>query len=94
MRFGRAVKYGAFGYPDAMVVHMGTQRGESGGPLFNVKGELQGMIVSTLSNGDGTPLRLAHALPISDLAGFYCDSASCGSRWKALAKQSAGACGE
>ena len=93
MRFGRPVQYGKFGYPDAMVVHMSTQRGESGGPLFNAKGELQGMIVSTLSDGNGTPLKLAHALPVSDLAGFLCGEMSCSARWKALSGQSAAACG-
>ena len=44
MHFGRPVAYGAFGYPDAMVLRMSTQKGESGGPLFNQSGELVGMV--------------------------------------------------
>jgi S1-C subfamily serine protease len=59
MHFGRAVQYGPFGYPDAMVLHMNTQKGESGGPVFNAKGQLVGMVVSTLSDGNGRPLNWA-----------------------------------
>ena len=63
MRFKGPVRYGRFGYDEAIMVRMNTHRGESGGPLFNARGELVGMIVSTLSRG-GQPLYLAHALPL------------------------------
>lgn len=85
MSFGRAVSYADFGYPDAMVLRMNTRKGESGGPLFNAAGELTGMLVSTLSDGNGRPLNLAHAIPSSMIAKFVCASTSCSPRWRALA---------
>ncbi len=91
MHFGRKVRYGRFGYPDAMVLKMATRRGESGGPVFNAHGELVGMIVSTLSAG-GRPLNLAHAIPLPPLARFYCAKASCGPRWRKLAAMSTRNC--
>ncbi len=54
-RFGRPVTYGNFGYPDAMVLRLSTQKGESGGPLFDQSGQLVGMVVSTLYDGAGRP---------------------------------------
>ncbi len=84
MHFGRKVRYGRFGYPDAIVLKMATRRGESGGPVFNADGELVGMVVSTLSRG-GRPLNLAHAIPLPPLARFYCAQANCGPRWRKLA---------
>jgi S1-C subfamily serine protease len=85
MSFGRPVQYGRFGYPDAMVMRMNTQKGESGGPLFDAQGHLAGMVVSTLSDGNGNPLNLAHAVPASRLAKFLCANAQCSSAWAALA---------
>ena len=93
MRFGRAVSYNGFGYPDAMVLRMNTQKGESGGPVFNSSGELAGMVVSTLSDGNGRALNLAHALPASSLAQFLCGRVACSARWQALANQDPGKCG-
>ena len=55
MSYGRAVQYGKFGYPDAMVLKMGTQKGESGGPVFNEQGQLVGMVVSTLDGRQRQP---------------------------------------
>lgn len=81
-RFGRAVAYGPFGYPDAMVLKLSTQKGESGGPLFDKSGQLVGMIVSTLYDGAGKPLNLAHAIPLETLAGFLCSKTSCPEKWK------------
>lgn len=88
--FGRPVNYGKFGYPDAMVLRMATRRGESGGPLFNNRGELTGMVVSTLADGNGRPLNLAHALPLSQLAPFLCANMSCSGRWQQLAASPGG----
>ncbi|HUR42723.1 MAG TPA: serine protease [Aestuariivirga sp.] len=88
MHFGRAVQYGKFGYPDAMVLRMNTQKGESGGPLFDGSGHLVGMVVSTLTDGNGRSLNLAHAVPATSLAGFLCTHISCTNNWQALAKQS------
>lgn len=92
MHFGRAVRYGQFGYPDAMVLRMGTQKGESGGPLFNNQGQLIGMVVSTLSDTNGRPLNLAHAVPAVNLAGFLCQHMSCSGNWASLSAQSTDGC--
>ncbi len=92
MHFGQAVRYpgtnGKFGYPDAMVLRLGTQKGESGGPLFNSDGQLVGMVVSTLYDGNGQPLNLAHAVPSRTLASFLCANLQCGSSWQSLPAQS------
>ena len=92
MHFGRAVAYGKFGYPDAMVVRMSTRKGESGGPLFNDNGMLVGMVVSTLSDQTGKSINLAHAIYGASLADFFCSSTTCSDRWAALARSSPGAC--
>jgi S1-C subfamily serine protease len=92
MHFGRPVSYGKFGYPDAMVLHMGTQRGESGGPLFNEQGQLVGMVVSTLTDNSGNLLNLAHAVPAPALAGFLCSHISCSPQWAAMAQRSTASC--
>lgn len=92
MSFGRPVSYADFGYPDAMVLKMSTRKGESGGPLFNARGELTGMLVSTLSDGNGRPLNLAHAIPSSMVAKFICANGSCSDSWRALARINASQC--
>jgi serine protease Do len=92
MHFGRAVQYGKFGYADAMVLRMSTQKGESGGPLFDERGRLIGMVVSTLSDGDGQPLNLAHAVPATSLAAFLCSHIACTGNWTALSVQSTDNC--
>jgi S1-C subfamily serine protease len=92
MSFGRSVQYGKFGYPDAMVMKMNTQKGESGGPVFDEQGKLVGMVVSTLSDGNGNPLNLAHAVPSSTLAGFLCTTISCSANWSALAQSAGRSC--
>ncbi|HHN66643.1 MAG TPA: serine protease [Thermopetrobacter sp.] len=91
LSFGHKVRYGRYGYPDALVLRMNTRRGESGGPVFNERGELVAMVVSTLSTR-GKPLKLAHAIPLPALARFYCAKAACGPRWRALAGTSMAAC--
>ncbi len=91
--FGRAVAYGKFGYPDALVLHMGTQKGESGGPVFDGNGKLIGMVVSTLSDASGRSINLAHAIPATALANFYCANATCAADWAALANRSVDECG-
>jgi S1-C subfamily serine protease len=93
MHFGRAVRYGRFGYPDALVLHMDTKKGESGGPLFNDDGQLAGMIVSTLADGNGKSLSLAHAIPVTQLADFLCKTTSCSGPWQAIAAQTTDSCG-
>jgi S1-C subfamily serine protease len=91
--FGRAVAYGKFGYPDAMVLRMGTQKGESGGPVFDGNGRLIGMVVSTLSDATGRSINLAHAIPATALAEFLCANTQCSSNWAALAKTATDDCG-
>ena len=92
MSYGRAVQYGKFGYPDAMVLKMGTQKGESGGPVFNEQGQLVGMVVSTLTDANGNLINLAHAIPASDLARFLCGNMSCSAEWQNLSRKSATQC--
>lgn len=92
MSFGRAVSYNGFGYPDAMVLRMNTKKGESGGPVFNSSGQLTGMVVSTLSDGNGRPLNLAHAVPSSNLADFLCSQTQCSARWQSLTGKSTQSC--
>lgn len=92
MSYGRPVQYGKFGYPDAMVLKMGTQRGESGGPVFNEQGQLVGMVVSTLTDASGNLINLAHAIPAADLARFLCSNTACSADWQALAAKSAANC--
>jgi S1-C subfamily serine protease len=91
--FGRAVSYGKFGYPDALVLRMSTQKGESGGPLFDGNGKLIGMVVSTLSDSSGRSINLAHAIPATALAKFLCSSTSCSGEWAALANRTVDDCG-
>jgi S1-C subfamily serine protease len=92
MRFGRPVTYGKFGYPDAMVLKMGTQKGESGGPVFDGQGQLIGMVVSTLSDQNGQSINLAHAVYGASLAQFLCSQISCSAEWAAVAQQSPDKC--
>ena len=88
MSFGQSVHYAGadakFGYPDAMVLRLSTQKGESGGPLFDAQGNLVGMVVSTLYDNTGQPLNLAHAVPSRTLAGFLCSTTNCSSDWRQL----------
>jgi S1-C subfamily serine protease len=93
MNFGRPVQYGKFGYPDAMVMKMNTQKGESGGPIFDDQGKLAGMVVSTLSDGNGRPLNLAHAVPSATLAKFLCANTKCSASWAALSPRAGQTCG-
>ena len=92
LHFGRAVVYGKFGYPDAMVLKMGTQKGESGGPVFDSNGQLIGMVVSTLSDASGRSVNLAHAIPATALASFFCSQSTCSSAWSNIAARTLGAC--
>ncbi len=92
MSFGRPVSYNGFGYNDAIVLAMSTRKGESGGPLFNARGELTGMVVSTLSDGNGRPLNLAHAISESNLAKFVCANTSCSPGWQAVSHTDASRC--
>ncbi len=92
MSFGRPVTYNGFGYPDAVVLRMSTRKGESGGPVFNAKGELTGMLVSTLSDGNGRSLHLAHAVSSNKIGELICKNTSCSTRWRALAGQNTKSC--
>jgi len=92
MSFGRPVSYNGFGYSDAIVLTMSTRKGESGGPVFNASGELTGMLVSTLSDGNGRPLNLAHAISTASLARFVCANTSCSPRWQALSRSDVNRC--
>ncbi len=92
LHFIRPVTYGKFGYPDAMVLKMGTQKGESGGPVFDGNGRLIGMVVSTLSDGTGRSINLAHAIPATTLASYLCSQMTCGPLWSALTSKSTDSC--
>jgi S1-C subfamily serine protease len=91
--FNRAVSYGNFGYPDALVMRMGTQKGESGGPAFDGNGKLIGMVVSTLTDANGNLINFAHAIPSTALAKFLCSQTQCAAPWAALAKSDVDDCG-
>jgi len=84
--FGRPVAYGKFGYPDAIVLEMGTEKGESGGPLFNEQGELVGMVVSSVRDGSNRSLNMAHAIPAQKIAQVICRNVECSPAWRALAQ--------
>jgi len=90
--FGRAVAYGNFGYPDALVLQMGTQKGESGGPLFNRNGQLIGMVVSTLTDANGQLINQAHAIPSTALAKFLCSQTQCSAAWSSVAVAAVDTC--
>jgi len=92
MSFGRAVNYQGYGYSDAMVLRLQTRQGESGGPVFNDRGELVGMLVSTLSDSRGRPLNLAHAVTMPMLASFVCKNTNCSARWKSHVGRSMAQC--
>lgn len=90
--FGRPVAYGKFGYPDAMVLELGTEKGESGGPLFNQSGELVGMVVSSVRDGSNRSLNMAHAIPVPALARVICKDVACAPQWQKLADTPPGKC--
>jgi len=92
LRFGKQVRYLKYGYNDAMVLNLHTQRGESGGPVFDNSGAFLGMIVSTLSSAAGTHLNLAHAIPTPALGKFICTRTKCGSNWRKLSRKKLSAC--
>ena len=83
--FGRPVSYGKFGYPDAIVLELGTEKGESGGPLFNEQGELVGMVVSSVRDGSNRSLNMAHAIPAPAIARVICRNVDCSEDWRRLA---------
>lgn len=83
--FGRPVSYGKFGYPDAIVLELGTEKGESGGPLFNEQGEFVGMVVSSVRDGSNRSLNMAHAIPAPAIAGVICRNIECSEDWRRLA---------
>jgi len=90
--FGRPVAYGKFGYPDAIVLEMGTEKGESGGPLFNQKGEFVGMVVSSVRDGSNRSLNMAHAIPAPAIARVICQNMQCSGEWKRLSTAPAQGC--
>ena len=92
MSFGRPVTYKGFGYSDAMVLKLETRKGESGGPVFNSNGQLAGMVVSTLSDGTGRHLNLAHAITAPVLAQFVCANTQCSANWRAIRKINTSVC--
>jgi S1-C subfamily serine protease len=92
MHYGRPVVYGKYGYPDAMVLRMSTQKGESGGPVFDENGNLIGMVVSTLSDQTGQSINLAHAVYTASLARFLCATTTCSAEWAKAAAQTPDGC--
>lgn len=90
--FGRAVAYGKFGYPDALVLKMDTQKGESGGPLFDSNGRFIGMVVSTLTDANGNLINVAHAVPATAIAKFLCQQTKCEPQWVPIAQSSVDSC--
>ena len=72
---------------------MGTERGESGGPVFDKNGHLVGMVVSTLSDQSGQSINMAHAIPSNTLAQFLCSQTKCTADWAALSTKPVDGCG-
>jgi len=50
------------------------------------------MVVSTLSDGNGRSVNLAHAIPATALASFFCSQATCSGLWSALAAHTSNSC--
>jgi len=77
------IRYADFSYPHALEVRLRAEPGDSGGPLFNTRGELVGMIASFAINRTGGELSnaraTAYAVPAADIA-RYLDEAL-GPRW-------------
>jgi S1-C subfamily serine protease len=90
--FGRPVSYGKFGYPDAIVLELGTEKGESGGPLFNQSGELVGMVVSSVRDGSNRSMNMAHAVPAPAIARVICSNIQCSADWQKLAAAPVSGC--
>ncbi len=92
LRFNKPVRYLKYGYDDAMVLNLRTQRGESGGPVFDNSGAFLGMIVSTLSSAAGVHLNLAHAIPTPALGKFICTRTKCRPNWRKLSRKKLSVC--
>lgn len=92
LRFSKKVRYQKYGYDEAMVLHLQTRRGESGGPVFDKSGAFVGMIVSTLSSAAGRYLDLAHALPTPHLGKFICSKTRCSTAWRQAARKKLSSC--
>lgn len=92
LSYGNSVSYMGFGYPDAMVVRLHTEKGESGGPLFDENGRLVGMVVSTVTDNNGRSVGLAHALPLPALARVVCSTGRCTPAWRAHVGRSLKSC--
>jgi hypothetical protein len=60
--------------------------------VFNSQGELTAMLVSTLSDGNGRPLNLAHAISSPVIAKFLCANTRCSERWRALGRVEVARC--
>jgi hypothetical protein len=50
------------------------------------------MLVSTLSDANGRPLNLAHAISSPALAKFLCQNTSCSGTWQQLATKTPNRC--
>ncbi len=73
-RRAQRIQYGAFGYDDAIELVLDAEPGTSGGPLFNERGELVGIIASfSLGNtnpDEYAPTHLAWAVPSNAIARY------------------------
>ena len=73
-RYPRRIQYGRYGYDDAIVLRMAVEPGHSGGPVFNMRGELIGIIGSFAlpkpGRRSGPPPERAFAIPASAIAAY------------------------
>ena len=67
------------------MLELGTEKGESGGPLFNEQGEFVGMVVSSVRDGSNRSLNMAHAIPAPAIARVICRNVECSEDWSRLA---------
>lgn len=71
VRLPDRVTYPPYGFANGIRAELAVQPGFSGGPLFNRRGELIGMVASNLL-GDALP-KVAFAVPSGDLAAYLAE---------------------
>ena len=68
------LNYGAYGFDNAIELSMKVESGHSGGPMFNARGEMVGMVAGyELGDPSKTPYvepRIVYAVPSATVAKF------------------------
>lgn len=71
VRLSGRIRYPPYGFANGIRADLAVEPGFSGGPLFNRRGELIGMVASNLL-GDALP-KVAFAVPSEDLAAYLAE---------------------